>query len=251
MKRLLLLVAALACLGLVLPVKSVQAAPVPPDHDSYVYTIQPVGVVYNTTDPTNLAVGGSTASCNATYITYLQWDLSSLAAGQTLTNASVALTANAVTSASSATLALYSVPASWTEGTLVWSNAPGLPLAGSALLATQPAPAVGNSITFSSQALVDYLNTGTGAPGPDRKASFALAFSAGCAAGLSFVRFNSEESTGTKPDLQIEILPTAVTLQSFGGVSTSSAGEAWPWVAVLGLVAALIVLFRRHYLPTN
>lgn len=248
--RHLLLFAAIACLALLLPASSVLAAPMPPSNDSYVRSTA-TGTIFGTTDPTKLSVVGSTTSCNATDVTYLQWDLSAIPAGQTVVNATVTLTASTATNVSGATLGLYNVSGTWAEDTLSWSNAPGLPLAPSALLDTKSAPTSGNSVIFSSPALDNYLNTGTGAAGPGRKASFALAFGSGCNSGLSLVLFNSKESTtGTGPELQFPPA-TAVTLQSFGGTSTVNVGAGLPWLAVLAGVTILTVRIRHHYLPSN
>ncbi len=248
MKRLFLL-AVIACAVLTLPTSSVLAASNPPSNDAYARSTA-TGTTFGTTDPNTLSVVGSTTSCNATDITYLQWDLSSIPTGQTVGSASLTLTASTVSSAGSATLGLYSVPGTWTEGALNWSNAPGLPLAPAALLDSKPAPTAGNSVTFSGAALTNYLNTGTGAPGPGRKASFALAFTAGCSNSVSVALFSSKDSAGTKPDLQW-LSPTAVTLQSFGGAGMVSAGAALPWGGVLALVGVLIVLVRRRFSPIS
>ena len=140
---------------------------------------------------------------------------------------------------------------SWTETGLNWNNQPA---AATGALETTTVSTIGAQYwsPSGSAALGQWLESQrTGGA-----ASLRLEITT---ATNNDILFEDSEGTGAAlgcpsagaPVLDVSGTPTAVTLRSFGGVSTTDAGEVGPWVAVLGLVAALIVLVRRHYLPTN
>lgn len=157
-----------------------------------------------------LSVAASTASCNPTHTTYLQWDLSDIPEIETVLTATLTLTATSASGTSSAQLSLYETGDTWTEDTLTYNNAPPV----ETLIETVTAPSVGNppalaTITFDSAALATYVDDQAHADG---LASFALRFSAGCGPLLTLARFGNTESGANGPNLALETATCAPDL---------------------------------------
>ena len=178
-----------------------------PNHDSFVRASQS-GTNFDTQE---LSVSASTASCNTTDTTYMQWDVSGISGSVTV--ATLTLTATTtILNTGSAMISLYETTDSWTEGAITASNAPAV----GSLIQTVNAPTTGGeTITFNNAALVSYLDTQASG---DDIASFALRFSSGCAAGVSIAVFEDKESGANGPDLTTTP-PLAVTLANFGVTS--------------------------------
>jgi hypothetical protein len=202
-----------------------------PSQDSYVRETNPDANF----DGEDLSVVGSTNACNPTDTVFLQWDLSSIADGETVHSATLKLTPRFVTSTSDAMLSLYETGDGWTEGAITANNDPAI----GNLIQTISAPtAVGEQAVFSNGALATYLNNQAAG---DNIASFALRFSSGCAASVSGIIFQDEESPADKPDLQMSN-PTALSL--FSASASSPSGLArfnpWIWLVAFALFVALL-----------
>ena len=145
-----------------------------------------------------LSVAASTTTCNATDVTFVHWDLGDISTTAFVHTAALTLTANYASGTDGVLLGLYETESGWQEETLTWTTSPAL----SALLETRPTPNTGGqTVTFDSAALRDYLNekirSGTG------QASFALRFTEGCSL-FALARFDDRESGLTGPAMHLE-----------------------------------------------
>jgi len=124
-----------------------------PSHDSF---------VRSTSADTNfngqgLSTYGSTSACTLTDWSYMQWDLSTVPAGETIQTAVLTLKTTASNNVLGATtLTLYQTTDSWTETGLTGSNAPSL---GTAIQTVAAPTSIGQVVTFDATALATYLNS--------------------------------------------------------------------------------------------
>ena len=193
------------------------------DHDTFVRVTQP-DTNFN---GAYLSVAASTSACNATDVTYVRWNLSDIPTTGFVYTAALTLTANYASGTDGVLLGLYETESGWLEETLTWATSP----AWGALIETRPAPtASGQTVTFDSAALRDYLNrtirSGTG------QASFALRFTEGCRL-FALARFDDRESGPTGPathlEYEIHIPDLAVHKR---GPATASPGDVIEYTLV-------------------
>lgn len=200
MKRTLFL--SLALVGALLSATVAWAYPAsPPRHDTYVNINEPDE---NFNDDF-LELSASTATCEPTSITFLQWDLSHIPAYSEASTATLTLTTTFVMNVEATRVALYATGDAWTEDTLTYATAPAL----GTKLDSQPAPSAGEALTFSSDALRRYLEAQLA---ENRIASFALQLEGTCSSGLTLVLFNDREQGGDGPDLYLETVTRPVDL---------------------------------------
>ena len=167
-----------------------------------------------------LSVAASTSACTPTDIAYIHWDLGDIPTTAYVHTATLTLTANYATGAEGVLLGLYETDSGWQEETLTWATSPAL----GALLETRPAPtANGQTVTFDSAALRDYLNgkinSGVG------QASFALRFTGGCRL-FALARFDDRESglTGPAAHLEYELYLPDLSIHK-SGPATAAPGD--------------------------
>ena len=197
---------------------------------------------------------GAGGVSNPTKIIFLKFDLSGVATPITSARLTLATLGGACANGaiSPASISVFGVTNnSWTETGLNWNNQPA---AATSALETTTVSTIGAQYwsPSGSAALGQWLESQRAGGAASLRLEITTATN-------NDILFEDREGSGAAADcpsagapvLDVSGTPTAVTLQSFGGVSTTDAGEVGPWVAVLGLVAALIVLVRRHYLPTN
>lgn len=188
----------------------------PPAHDTYVRATSP-GENF---DGKDLSVVASTANCNPTDITYLQWDLSGIGDNQVVISATLTLTATAALGTSSARLSLYKTGDNWTEDALTHNTAPAVGTLIETIVApppgSPPSPAV---ITFNSAALAAYVD---GQADGDKVASFALRFSSGCSTVFTGVLFEDAEDSVNGPHLHLktEVLLPDLAIHKAGPSTT-------------------------------
>jgi uncharacterized repeat protein (TIGR01451 family) len=200
MKHLLLV--SLAVVYALLSVTAAQAHPAsPPNHDVYV----DVNTPDENFNGNFLEASASTASCEPTTLTFLQWDLSHIPAYAAVPTATLTLTTTFVTNVEATQVALYATGDAWTEDTLTYATAPTL----GTKLDSQPAPAAGAALTFSSEALRLYLEEQLA---ENRIASFALLLEGTCSWGVTLVLFNDREQGVDVPDLYLETVTRPVDL---------------------------------------
>ncbi len=201
---------------------------------------------FGSTDPTNLfAVSvASLGSCVPDSFVYLKFSLTSVNA-EIGSSSSIVLTTNS-TLGTTGNLVLYPVTDdSWAEGTINGTNEP----ARGSSLATVSIASSTTTATFTGASLATYLNeesafVGGGDPtAGDNNASFAIGVE-GCGAGTGAqgLRFNSKESAGTKPALNL-FNPTAVKLSTLGAEET---GPPFP-ISTAAVIAGLIFLTGAIY----
>ncbi len=174
-----------------------------------------------------LSVAASTNACNPTDVAYVQWDLSDIPTTAYVHTATLTLTANYATGTNGVLLGLYETDSGWQEETLTWAMSP----TPGALLETRPAPtADGQTVTFDSAALRDYLNgkirSGAG------EVSFALRFTEGCRL-FALARFDDRESALAAPAMRLEYeiyVPDLAIDKS--GPATASPGDVIEYTLV-------------------
>ncbi len=178
-------------------------------------------------DAAYLSVAASTSACNPTDVTYVHWDLSDIPTTAFVHTATLTLTANYATGTNGVVLGLYETESGWQEETLTWVSSPTL----GALIETRLAPtANGQTVTFDSAALRNYLNSkidsGAG------EASFALRFTEGCRL-FALARFDDRESGLAGPAMRLEYelyLPDLGIHKS--GPATASPGDVIEYTLV-------------------
>lgn len=149
-------------------------------------------------DAGHLSVAASTGDCNPTDVVYIHWDLSDIPTTAYVHTATLTLMANYATGTEGVLLGLYETDSGWQEETLTWATSPAL----DALIETRPAPTTnGQTVTFDSAALRDYLNGKI--RGGAGQASFALSFTGGCRL-FALARFDDRESGLTGPAMHLE-----------------------------------------------
>ncbi len=165
----------------------------PPNHDTYVDVNSPEDNFNNNL----LEISASTANCEPTSITFLQWDLSHLSAYAEVPTATLTLVVTDTMNVVGTRVALYATGDTWTEDSLTFANAPALGVK----LDSQPLPSEGETLIFASDALRFYLEAQLA---ENRIASFALLLEGTCSSGLTMVLFNDREQGVTFPDLYLE-----------------------------------------------
>lgn len=187
-----------------------------------------------------LSLFGSTAACNKTDWTYLQWDLTGISS--TIGRALLTLHVTAVNSVlSSTTISLYettdfykgtAVP--WTEAGLLSNNAPD---AGTLIESISAPATTGGTVSFGSGAGASSLSTYLdGQRASDGKASVVMLVTGTCSQGTRLGFGDRENATSTlRPGLEL-FSPTAVEMSKADAVQAS-----WPLYAGLGAVALFVV----------
>ncbi len=178
-------------------------------------------------DAAYLSVAASTSTCNPTDVTYVRWNLSDIPTTAYIHTATLTLTANYATGTDGILLGLYETDSGWQEETLTWATSPPP----GALIETRPAPTTGGqTVTFDSTALRDYLN-GKIRSGAS-EANFALRFTAGCRL-FALARFADRESGSTAPamHLEYEIYVPDLTIDK-RGPATAVPGEVIEYTLV-------------------
>ncbi len=179
----------------------------PPNHDTYV----DVNSLDENFNGNLLEISASTASCEPTSLTFLQWNLSHIPAYSEVQTATLRLTTAYVMNVGATSVALYATEDTWTEDTLTYASAPAL----GTKLDSQPVPLEGEALTFSSDALRLYLEAQLA---ENRVASLALLLEGTCSSGFTLVLFNDREAAVDVPDLYLETVtrPADVTLGKTG-----------------------------------
>lgn len=230
MKRLLAILVIVTVLGAFSTAAVSAQASGPPEADAWVDINAPTSVA----NTINLWIRGSTTACTVTNRTYMRWNLATIPEGITISDATLTLTANALSGdfTTPRGVTVYQVAGdAWDENTLIWNNAPAV----GAAIATVNVTATG-PVVFSGPALASYLDSQ--AKG-DNLATLALQMTGDCTAGSSGVRFDSAETTtGAVPNLVMRSSPTAVNMSS----ASAQRAASWPLYAGLGAVALFVVV---------
>lgn len=224
------------------PVSVVLAAASSPA-DTYAQATEST-VQFGTTDVNNLKVGCSNGA--ATTVTFLRWNLTGT--NQPIgPSTKLVLNVSQVVTGSTGSVKLWKVAAdTWDEATLTWNSQPvkGAEIASVAL------PPGSGSLTFTGQALADYINAETSyvdgtvdTTAGDDKVSFAVGLE-GCSPFANVVFESKEKSGGTAPALNL-FNPTAITLAYLSAVG-ATALPVVPVVVVLGLASLALVWIRRR-----
>jgi hypothetical protein len=143
MKRMVLIVSTTILVSSLLAISVLALASGPPNHDSF---------VRSTAGDANfngqsLSTYGSTSACTLTDWSFMQWDLSSIPAGETVQTATLSLTTTAFYNVlGTTTLTLYQTGDSWNETTLTKNNAPAL---GSAIETVAAPTAIGQVVILA------------------------------------------------------------------------------------------------------
>lgn len=193
---------------------------------------------FGQTTPNDLWItktGDPGGNCVDSRITYLQWSLTDVPEGGIIGYVGVTLTRSGATSNGPGyTIGLYQASDEWTEASTYATT----PLPG-ALLDTKPFLTTnGASLTFSSDALLSYVQAQADG---DNVLSLAvkLVTPGTCpTSAVSLVFDSSEDSAGVAPSLDVRTAPPPNAVS----VATSSAETVtWPLYAGLGAVALVVI----------
>lgn len=205
---------------------------IPPGDDSYVDVNSPD----DNFNGNLLEVSASTARCEPTSMTFLQWNLLHIPAYSIVHTATLTLTVNYAMNADAAQVALYATGDTWSEDTLTYVNAP----AKGVKIESQPVPAMGHVLTFNSEALRAYLEEQLAG---NQRASFVLFLEGVCSTGYTFVLFNDRESGTDIPDLYLETEARPVDL---------AIGKTGPAVAFPGQAITYTLVYTNvGNIPVN
>ncbi len=232
-KHLFLIVFVVVLLSLSIASFAFAQASGPPQKDTYVTITLPNNSYGSDAQLVATASGYTDSMCDPERRMYMEWDLTAITDPNQLASATLSINVLQFNNGdvNNVNVALYESANAVDLNAITWN---AQPIIGN-LIETQPAVATGGTITFSSAALVTYLEGKVG-----DTATFMIQLEP--KPGVTVCRFETLSSAsidagfGTPPDLQVAG-PNAVTLSSF---STSNGQASWP--LVLGLVGLAAVV---------